>query len=85
MCDLDTSVLVDDAVDFISRQLESKDDECRTLAIDSEHYEQLFKDWLKEVLTELAEKCQDLGYHRSGGKEGVAMDYHERLIEKAET
>jgi hypothetical protein len=71
MCDLDASVLVDDAIDFISRQLESKDDECRALAIDQEDYERLFKDWLKSVLTELAEKCQDLGYHRAGGMEGI--------------
>jgi hypothetical protein len=71
MCDLTVEVLVDDAVDFIYSQLEKKDDECRTQAADADDYDRLFKKWLSETLCDLAGKCEDLGYYRAGGTEGI--------------
>jgi len=72
MCDLTVEVLVDDAVEFIFSQLEKKDDECRTKAADQDDYERLFKKWLSEMLCDLAGKCEDMGYYRGGGAEGLS-------------
>jgi hypothetical protein len=71
MCDLTVEVLVDDAVEFVFSQLEKKDDECRTQAADADDYDRLFKKWLSETLCDLAGKCEDMGYYRGGGRQGI--------------
>jgi hypothetical protein len=71
MCDLDSEVLVDDAVGFIFSQLDAKHEECITAATGPEDYDRLFKHWLKEVVTDLVNKCEDLAYYREGGTEGL--------------
>lgn len=74
MCDSTVEVLVNDVVEFIFSQLESKDDECRTQAADADDYDRLFKKWLNETLCDLAGKCEDLGYYRGRESEQMRED-----------
>lgn len=71
MCDLTIEVLVDDCVDYLSDSIGIKDVELHEVAEDKEDYERLFKQWLKETLCNLAGKCEDMGYYRGGGREGI--------------